>query len=263
MQRFLDKLERRFHGVAIENLTLVLVGMQLAALVLSLARPAFAELLVLDPVLVQRGQVWRLITYLFLPPSFDPLWAVFGLYWLHTMGTALESQWGSFKYQLFWLTGAVFTTAGAFALGIPADNAYLLMSLFLAFATLWPDYEILLFFIIPVRVKWLAMIDALILLGAVGTATGWAAILPLLAVANYLLFFGEALVLLLRGKAVQAGRKSERTRFAAKASGVPDVRRCALCGITSTDDPKMDFRVCTCEKHDRPTELCITHARNH
>ena len=264
MERLLNLLERRFGRYAFDNFTLVLVAAQTATLVLSLGKPAFAGLLMLDPEQVRAGQYWRLFSYLFLPASFTPLWALFSLYWLHWMGSSLENEWGAFKYQMYWLVGTLLTALGAFTFNEPAGNSYLLMSLFLAFATLWPRYEIRLFFIIPVQVRWLALLDALYLCAEVGTADGWAKLLPALAVGNYLLFFGGRLVALFRGTAVQASRKRERKVLAAEESLTDRLRRCAVCGITSESDPDADFRVCSCDKHGgQPTELCLAHARNH
>jgi membrane associated rhomboid family serine protease len=265
MQRLLDYLERRFGRYAFDNLTLVLVTAQAATLVLSLAKPGFAQLLVLDPAYVAAGQYWRLFSYLFLPPSFSPLWALFALYWLHTMGTALETEWGAFRYQLYWLVGTALTALGAFAFQVRSGNEYLLMSLFLAFATLWPRYRIMLFFIISVEVRWLALLDALLLCAAIGTGDGWGRLMPALAVGNYLLFFTGPLLALLRGRAVVAARSKERQSFAAAEREVSErVRRCAICGISSDISPDTDFRVCSCAKHEgKPTELCLEHARNH
>jgi hypothetical protein len=179
------------------------------------------------------------------------------------MGTALEAQWGAFKYQLYWLCGALLTSLGAFGFGVHATNTYLLMSLFLAFATLWPRYQILIFFVLPLQVRWLALLDALLLCLAIFAADGWAKIVPVLAVGNYLLFFAQDLVALLRGRARAAVRDGQRRAFA-RESERPPVRVCAVCGITSESHPDMDFRVCTCAKHDgKPTELCLPHARNH
>jgi len=264
MQRLLDALERRFGRYAFDNLTLVLVGAQVATLVLSIARPAFAGMLVLDPQLVRAGQYWRLFSYLFIPPSFDPLWALFALYWLYVMGSALESEWGAFKYQLYWLFGTLLTGLGAFAFDQGATNQYLLMSLFLAFATLWPRYRIMLFFVIPIEVRWLAFVDAALLLMAIGGAEGYAKLAPALAVGNYLLFFTGPLIALLRGRALLASRKRERQAGVASAREHDErVRRCAICGISSDVSPETDFRVCSCPKHDGPTELCLEHARSH
>jgi len=264
MERLLNKLERRLGKYSFDNLTLVLVTAQAAALVLSLAKPGFAQMLVLDPAYVRAGQYWRLVSYLFVPTSFSPIWALFGLYWLYIIGTALEGQWGAFKYQLYWFFGAGITALGAMLLNVPTSNTYLLMSLFLAFATLWPRYEIRLFFVISVQVRWLALLDALLICMAIGGADGWAKLMPVLAVANYLLFFGGSLLDLLRGRVRQAARTGERRAFAEQESPATAVRSCATCGITSLTDPEMDFRVCSCAKHDgKPTQFCLPHARNH
>ncbi len=263
MERLLNRLERRFGRYAFDNLTLVLLGTQVATLVLSLSRPGFAEMLTLEPELVRQGQVWRLFSYLFLPASFDPLWAIFSLYWLYVMGTALESQWGAFKYQAYWIVGGLLTALGAFAFDVSASNTYLLMSLFLAFATLWPRYEIRLFFILPVEVRWLALLDALGLCAAIGMADGWARLLPVIAIGNYLLFFGSQLAALVRGTVQQVSRRRERRDFAPGPNLAERVRCCAVCGITSEADPHVGFRICRCAKHSGPTELCTAHARDH
>ena len=220
-------------------------------------------MLTLEPHLVREGQLWRLFSYLFLPASFDPLWAIFSLYWLYVLGTALETQWGAFKYQAYWMVGGLLTAAGAFSFGVSASNTYLLMSLFLAFATLWPRYEIRVFFILPVQVRWLALLDALGLCAAIGMADGWAMLLPVIAIGNYLLFFGGQLAVLLRDTIRQASRRGERRAFAPAPNLSERVRCCAVCGITSEADPGMGFRICRCAKHSGPTELCLTHARDH
>lgn len=265
MERILNWLERRFGRLAFDNLTLVLVAAQAAAFVLTIAKPRFAEMLMLDPYAVRAGQYWRLFSYVFMPVSLSPIWAFFALYWLYTMGTALESHWGAFKYQIFWFSGVAITSCYALLFNVPADNTYLIMSLFLAFATLWPRYQITVFFILPVEVRFLAWLDIGLLALAIYNGYGWGRLVPVLAVANYLLFFGEHLVKLLLGKPTYLNPHVSRPRsnFASEESARPKVRRCAICNITSEDDPNMDFRVCTCAKHEGPTELCITHARNH
>jgi hypothetical protein len=179
------------------------------------------------------------------------------------MGTALETRWGAFKYQAYWIVGGLLTALGAFSFDVRADNTYLLMSLFLAFATLWPRYEIRVFFVLPVQVRWLALLDALGLCAAIGMSDGWAMVLPVIAIGNYLLFFGSDLVALVRNTIRQGSRGRERRAFAAGPSLADRERCCAVCGITSETDPDMGFRICRCAKHSGPTELCVTHARDH
>ncbi|MEW5855173.1 MAG: hypothetical protein AB2A00_40730 [Myxococcota bacterium] len=262
MDRLLARLERRFGDLHIPNLTLWLVGIQALALVLELAKPGSLDRMVLDPARVLQGEYWRLFTYVFLPPSTSLLWAILGLMVLHSIGTALEGRWGGFKYQFFWLLGMVLTSSAAMLLGVSATNFYLTMSLFLAFATLWPDYEFLLI-VVPVKAKWLALLDAALLAYIAYRAPGMAMLMPVVAVANYLLFFAGDLVDLLRGRARQAARQAT-VKPQWQAAQAPMARRqCKVCGVTD-EDPRAEFRICTCEKcGGKPTELCLTHIGNH
>jgi hypothetical protein len=195
--------------------------------------------------------------------SMSPIWVLFALYWLYTRGTALEAQWGAFRYQLYWGLGALCTVIAGFALETPVDNVYLMMSLFLAFATLWPDYQILVFFILPVKVKWLALLDAAGLLAQVARLPGWEKIVPLVAVANYLLFFGRPLLDMISRQSYQAGRAREFRLFKARTEAAVRQRKCARCGLTDAD-PGAEFRICDCDKcGGKPTEYCLTHALDH
>ncbi|MEI8258642.1 MAG: rhomboid family intramembrane serine protease [Deltaproteobacteria bacterium] len=242
----------------------MIVGVQAVVFLLEMTRPGFMQMLVLDRTLVMHGQVWRLITYLFIPPSRSLIWVIFALYWLHLIGTSLEDQWGSFRYLAYWAIGMLLTTVVAFAFDVPASNVYLLMSLFLAFATMFPEYEIRVFLIIPVRVKWLAMLDGAMLLWMVATADGLGRLVPVIAVGNYLLFFSGTLVGLVRRGAFRAQRAgAARVLREEVDSPVKSRRVCAVCGVTN-EDLSIDFRVCTCEKcGGKPTEFCLKHARDH
>lgn len=263
MERWLATLERRFGRYVPGNLTYWLVGLMGATFVMEMVHPGFSEVLRLDAGLVMRGQVWRLFTYLLLPPSTTPVFVIFALWWLHRMGTTLESEWGAVKYLAFWLVGMAATTAVAFGFHLPAGNGYLLMALFLAYATLYPEEKLMVFFILPVAIKWLALLDALGLLYLVGTLPGLQRLLPVVSVANYLLFFTPTLAGLLRGFARSGGRVGARRKFStAGDAAVKSVRRCSVCGVTS-EDPSVDIRVCSCAKCGKPTEFCLPHARNH
>jgi hypothetical protein len=261
MERWLAALERRFGRYLPGNLTYWLVGLMGATFVMEMVAPGFSDVLMLYPEMVMRGQVWRLFTYLVLPPSSSPIFVIFALWWLYRMGTTLEAQWGPAKYVAWWVVGMLCTTAFAFGFHLPATNGYLLMALFLAYATLYPEERILVFFIIPVAIKWLALLDAIGLLYLVGTLPGLQRLMPLVAVGNYLLFFTPTLAGLLRGFARRGARTGAGQRFRAAAPG-KHVRRCATCGVTD-EDPSVDIRVCSCAKCGKPTEFCLPHARNH
>src|SRR5256885_10442194 len=137
-----------------------------------------------------RSEVWRVVSWLAILPSLSPLWALFALFWLYIMGTALESEWGAFKFLAYWLLGFAGTVAVAALTHGPATGTVFLMTLFLAFATLWPDYEIRVFFVVAVKVKWLALLDAVLLVQHTLSQPGLQKLLALVGVGNYLLFFG-------------------------------------------------------------------------
>jgi hypothetical protein len=268
MERWLTSLERRFGRHAPHNLILWIVGLSGLVYALSYVSPGTLEMLVLDPDAVARGEVWRLVSFLFLPwggggrGAFGPILTLVALMFLYTVGSSLEAEWGSFKFDVYYLVGVVATIAGALLFG-PVTNEFLNLSLLLAFATVFPNYEILLFFILPVKMKWLGLLDGAWLAYALvtGSANVRAAILA--AMLNWLLFCAGPLVQRLRG---EAAATSHRKRFAGFAP--PQERRprvCAKCGRSDKDDPNLEFRVCDCAEkcHGQLTEYCIDHARAH
>lgn len=267
LERLITRLERRFGRYAFGNVTYFLVGLQALGFAIVLVRPDLAERLVLERSAVLDGEWWRLVTFVLSPVSTSPIWVIFALYWLYVMGSALEERWGSFRYELYWLTGLGATVAAVFLGGSSATLAPLVMSLFLAFATLWPDYQLRLFFILPVPVKWLALLDALAIGADVGMRQGLDRLVPLAAVANYLLFFGPTLKDLVVRFVKEGGRARARASYRQAANhGLHDLkaRSCAICGASPAQDPNVELRVCSCEKCggvDR--DLCLAHARNH
>jgi hypothetical protein len=265
VERLLARLERRFGRYAPGNLTYVLIAAQLLGLVIGLSAPEKLPLLTFDRDAILAGEPWRLLSWLAIPASLSPIWALFSIYWLYIMGTSLESEWGAFKFLVYWLIGIVATVGMAWVADAPATNTIFLMTLFLAFATLWPDYEIRMFFFIPIKVKWLALVDGAYLLYFIGQAHGLAVLLPIAGVANYLLFFGPALLALLRGFRRQASQASARSKLRAMKTEVslPKDRRCAICGASNLD-PEVELRVCDCAKCGGVVrDLCLPHARNH
>lgn len=262
MDRLLVRLERTFLGkLAIENLVTFLVGGMAMVFVLGAVREEFLGWLTLDPHLVTT-QPWRLVTYLFLPPQTSLIFTLFALYFTWLIGTNLESEWGAFKLNAYYLVGAIGTTVAALVTGEPQTNLWLNLTLYFAFATLFPDYEILIFFVLPVRIKWVALLGAAgivyaFLRGGLGEKAAIGA-----AFANYLLFFAERGVALARGRRLavrQAARRAKQSTSAAPAR--KEGRSCAICGARQDDGA--DIRVCSCEKCGGPRDLCLVHARNH
>ncbi len=266
MDRFLGRLERTFIArLAIERLATFIVGGMGITYVLCMARPEFMQHLVLVPSLVP-SQPWRLVTFLFLPPRSSLLWVLLSLYFTWMVGSSLEQAWGALKFNIYYLLGALGITAAAFLTGAAQTNEFLNMSLFFAFATLFPDYEIRLFFVLPVKVKWLGLLSAAYVAYqfAIGGMSHRVAIATVFA--NYLLFFAGHMVERLKGRRVlvrQAARRAEqRPRDARAEARSADARACAICGKKQEDGA--DIRVCSCEVCGGvPRQLCLEHARNH
>lgn len=253
----LKKIERRLAPYAIHNLTMYLVGGQGTAVLVCLAAPGFLGSMLLQPQAVMSGQWWRLLTFCVTPPCGNPILAIFALYLLYFMGSALEAQWGALRYNLYVLIGFAMTVAAAFLFpDSVATNIYITGSIFLAFAQLYPEFEILIFFVLPVKVKWLALLTW-IGYGFAFITGDWAGrLLVLAAVANFLLFFGTDIF-----HRVRYGHRKMRSQVQAAAARAKAVHGCAVCGITDKTNPTMDFRYCT--KCDPPVEYCAEHLRGH
>jgi len=265
MDALLARLERTFLGrLAIERLTTYVVGGMAVMFVLLYMKPELYPQLTLDPYYALK-QPWRFVTYFFLPTSRSLMWILFSLYWTWLVGTNLEHEWGAFKLNVYYILGALGTTAVAWLTGMPQANFWLNTSLFFAFATLFPNYEILLFFIVPIRVKWLALLMA----GYIGFSffEGDLGVKAAIGIAfgNYFLFFAGHLVALARGQQLQmkqAARRSSMRQAEEDAAPPSGGRVCAICG--ATQEGGADIRVCSCEKCGGvPRELCLEHARNH
>ncbi len=209
---WLWKLERKFGRYAIHHLVKYLTIANAAALivlfVLSRTAPEAAawlyNTLALIPSRLLQGEVWRLFTFVLLPENLDPLWGALTLYFFYFIGTSLENSWGAFKFNVYYLIGVVGTILGAVLVALLSPSfasttaLYLNLSLLLAFATLFPDHQIMLFFFIPVKMKWLGLVYAAFVLWTVVSSLlfgNWGmAVAPVVSLLNYLLFFGRDLL---------------------------------------------------------------------
>ena len=260
MDRLLARLERRIGRFAIPNLILFVVGGMGVLWLVRRMNPYVEERLTLDIDAVLHGEVWRLVTFLAIPPPWSMWWVLIGLYMAWWIGSGLEQHWGSFRFNVYYFTGALATIASAFVVG-GGTNQFLNESLFLAFATLFPDVTILLMFILPIRVKWLGLAAAAYLayqfaLGGVGMRIAIGA-----AMVNYLLFFSGHWLGVLRGRQIQVRQKAKRETFKGN-DPVFGQRTCAICGAREADG--VDIRVCSCDKcGGQQRTLCLEHARNH
>ncbi|HYH02030.1 MAG TPA: hypothetical protein VEC37_02940 [Bacillota bacterium] len=260
---WLNKLERRFGSWAIRGLmTYIIVLNGLVYLLMYLDRTsAYVNTLTLIPERVLQGEVWRLLTFIFIPPFTSPLWIFFILYFYYMIGINLENEWGSFKFNLFYLTGMVGTMVAAFLSGggIGATSAYLNLSLFLAFAHVFPNFEMLLFFVIPVKIKYLGWLNWAYFAYTIITAPLTLKVAAIIALVNFFLFFGRELF-----SQAKTNNQSYHRRQQFRTENKPAqeaFHRCTICGKTELADSKLEFRYCAQCAGDH--EYCMEHLHNH
>lgn len=250
----LDKLERRFGKYAIHNLSLWIIGGQAIMYVLVLMEFPIANILYF-PELVLQGEVWRVLTFILQPDGIklgdgnraeldgSVIWVLIGWYLFRLFGGALEKEWGEFRFNCFMLIGLICTIiAGLLVVNLLSpeerpdylvSNIYLLASVFIAFAILFPNFELLLFFVLPVKVKWLAMI---LVATWVLLTPGQSYPLVIAALVNVAIFFGPMFIH--GAKTRQRRQKYHAERKAEKAEAF---HTCVVCGKTDNDDPDMEF----------------------
>lgn len=195
---WLDKVEKRLRWLRIPNLMNIIVGgMALVWLLDWMPGVNLSGMLSLNMAQVARGQIWRLVTFVFLPPSGSLLTLVLGLYFYWMIGSSLERQWGAQRFTLFYLVGMVGVILAACITGY-GTNAFLNLSMFFAFAAMWPDFQVMLFFLLPVRIKYLALLDAALYIWQL-IVGGWSTRLVILfSLLNVILFMGGPMVSRLR-----------------------------------------------------------------
>ena len=238
---------------------------------------AYIQFLTFDLGSVLHGEIWRLVTFIFVPGTRYLLQLIVSLYLYYFIGNILEREWGTAKFNLYYLSGVVLTLVAVIVASLLSGRnlsisgtGYLSLSMFLAFAMLYPDTQVLLFFFIPVKIKWLAWIDAAFFAISIlislftRNLAGW--IIPLIALLNFVVFFWSDLV-----DWVQAGRRrvqhqNSHQTIQFKAAAKQQARKvkeqgyrhkCAVCGRTDTEYPNLQFRYCSrcagyhcfCEDH--------------
>ena len=277
MNNWLDKLERKFSRYAIPNLITNIIILYAAGFVLNLINPTFySQFLSLDAGKILQGQIWRIVTFIIQPPSDSLIFIVFVLYLYYMIGKQLEAAWGAFRFNLYFFSGMLFIVIGAilaFLLTgavLPMDTWYLNLSLFFAFAALYPDIQLLLFFVIPIKIKWLAYLDVALLAYSMITSIlsgNWAGCVVILcSLANVLVFF----LMTRKGKHNSFRQNRRRKEFKKAVSrGEAEYRnpngitkhKCAICGRTEKDDPNLEFRFCS--RCNGNYEYCQDHLFTH
>lgn len=283
----MSKWERKFGKYAISNLTVVLLAGYVVGYLMEWLIPSVMNYLTLNPWAILHGQVWRLVTWVLAPPSSatnlsDLFFVLVMLMFYFSLGTSLERVWGTWKYNVYIFTGVLLTVIGSFlctgvfyliyghgaavvcAIGaLSYSTFYINMSIFLAYAATFPDAEVLLMFVIPIKVKVLGIIyGAMLVLQMISFffSGDW---FSMTAVAASLINF---LIFVLRSKNRMHLNPKQMKR---RADFRNDIRRnpmvtthkCAVCGRTEEDDPSLEFRFCS--KCRGNYEYCQEHLFTH
>ena len=285
--RFIDKLERKYGRYGIENLTMYIIISYVLGYALMYINPGALSMLSLNVTKILQGQVWSLITWIVYPPSTSsPLWFVIAiLFFYYPISASLEHTWGKFKFTLYILSGMIFTVIAAFILhfvmggvldglgGIIFSTYYISLSIFLAYSLTYPDMTVLLMFVIPIKMKWMSIVYAAIVIYDVARYFmngAWFMALPIIAsLLNFVIFFlGTRDFNRYNPKEIH--RKNEFKRavnggsktvpFPGNSNAVTK-HKCAVCGRTEKDDPNLEFRFCS--KCNGNYEYCQDHLYTH
>ena len=261
-----NRLERIFGRFAVHNLALYLIGGQVMLLGLSLLAQFDLRQIILVPALVLEGEIWRLFTFVLLPPASGQLSMVNAVflaiswYFYYFISQVLESHWGTFRFNLFFLLGWLLTVAFSFLNpNLPTGYSFFAISVFLAFAFLNPDFELYLFFILPVKIKWFALF---MWLGFAYSFVvgGWNTRMAVLAATgNFLVFFARDIVQRIKTGRRHMRQQARRTEFQQDEN--EPRHRCHKCGKTDLTHPQVDFRYCS--KCAGEECYCSEHIANH
>ncbi len=280
--KFLNKIERKFGRYAIKNLMRYVIGLYIAGVVIFMINPmVYFDWLMLDFDKIAQGQVWRLVTFLIQPIDDINFFILISLYLYYMIGNSLENAWGAFRFNLYFFSGVLFNILACgityaitgFSFLIPLD--YVNQAMFFAFAALYPNLQLMLFFVLPIKIKYLAFIYAVIfgynVYEVVKGGLWWYGLAMLVAVANFLIYFAITRNYK-RISPQQVKRRAnykKQVRNAHNPDNVVQFRgkqtvtrhKCAVCGRTELDDENLEFRFCS--KCDGNYEYCMDHLYTH
>ena len=284
--KWLDKLERKYGKYAIPNLMYYVIILYIIGFVIDIVSPQlYTDYLALDANAILHGQIWRIFTFIIQPPNSSYFFILFALYLYYMIGKTLEYMWGAFRFNLYFFSGMLLHVIAClliyliFGMNFQMGSFYLNMSLFFVYVALFPDAEFLLFFIIPIKAKWLGIIEGAYF--AITIAAGfivpvgsplWFSLLQagvmalpansisaLLSLLNFIIFFlGSNRN---RFSPKQARRRTIYQKKVHVASQNNTHHRCAICGRTEKDDENLEFRFCS--KCKGNYEYCQDHLFTH
>jgi membrane associated rhomboid family serine protease len=252
---FIDRLEHRYLWLAVPGLIRYVALFNALVFLLHFIAPGYETILTLNREAIFQGEVWRLITWIFIPETFQPFWILFALLFLWFLGDGLEEALGAFRTTLFYLTGMIACTVVALIFGSYGANTFLNLSLLYAFATIHPDYQVLLMFIIPVRISWLAVFSCLLTaIGTLGQPIA-AKVALVITLSNYALFFWPILYSQYQcSYSKNAGKRNIPLLKKKTLTEEVSLHYCSICKQTDRTSPDLDFRVAS-----DGNEYCMEH----
>ena len=264
----IEEFCRKHPGFGIPNLMRYIVIANAVFWVMGAINPVLMNYMLFNPALILRGQIWRLISFVFIPPSTGVL-AFIAFYFYYWIGSTLEQQWGTGQFTIYFFTGVILTILYGFLIyfitgrSVSLSSTYIFLSMFFSFAALFPDMQVLFLFFIPVKMKYLALVDAAFFLYDIIVMPFPQNLLPVVAVLNFLLFCGGELKNLLprRQSKSTINFKRESARIRREESQKLYTHKCAVCGRTDADYPNLEFRYCSrCVGYHC---FCADHINNH
>ncbi|MCL2820087.1 MAG: rhomboid family intramembrane serine protease [Oscillospiraceae bacterium] len=277
ISRSIDRFCQKHRSFGISRLMLFIVLISAGVYILSIGNSRIYEFLLMHPAIVLRGEIWRLITWVFLPAGGNIFFVAISLYFYYFIGSTLEREWGAGKFTIFYFSGVILNVIYAFILWFSTGATviitpvYLNLSMLFAFATLFPDFTIRLFLVIPIKIKWLAIANGAFFLYEfilqLVAGNIFLAFLPIVAVLNFILICGDELLSyiqpIIRNRTSPQVINFKKTAKQVKRemADKPYRHKCAVCGKTDTDYPELEFRYCSrCNGYHC---FCIEHINNH
>jgi len=268
--KWINKLERKFGRYAIQNLMNYIIALYCLGLVINIVNPLiYYNYLALDARKILHGQIWRIFTFIIQPPSNNILFVFLSLYLYYMIGMNLERTWGTFRFNLYFFAGMLGHVIAAILVYLITGRVYYLtttylnFSLFFAFAMTYPDMQFLLYFIIPIKAKYLAYVDgAFFVIEAVAAivyrdyATVIAIVVSMLNVVWF--FFATRNIQRLDPREIR--RRHTYKQQVRQPRGITK-HKCAICGRTELDGEDLEFRFCS--KCNGNYEYCQEHLFTH
>ena len=275
---FLDRMEKKLGRYAIHNLSLYLIICYAFGYIIQIVNANFFAYLTLEPIYIIRGQIWRLVTWILVPPSTSNIFfTLLMLYFYYSIGSNMEKVWGAFRYNVYLFSGMLFTILGAFlafglyyfaygimptVIGYYVSTYYVNMSILLAYAATFPNMQIVMlffFFPVPLRVKWLGIIYGVMMVISALQSNMVGRIMILASLLNFILFF-LASRNLMYASPKEIHRRQAYKQQVKRAQPITK-HKCAVCGRTDISNPELEFRFCS--KCNGNYEYCQDHLFTH